>query len=168
MTAGEQSDRRRAERRWCRHARGAIQPFADWPQPRPSNTPGQAVIVEPGWVVVFEARGENLSLPGTGRCLETFELLDDGRERIGSLHARLRCEPLPGKQEAQKVPRGDRFDLGAQPLDRIVVDSCEQPPVAPFFRDGRAREAATQGKAFRFERAERGADCARLNAERRC
>ena len=97
------------------------------------------MIIEPGRVIIFEARGQNLRLPGAGRRLETFELLDDGLERIGSLHARFGCEMLPGEQEAQEIPRGDGLDLGAQPFDRVVVDSREQPAVAPFL--GRCRRA---------------------------
>ena len=50
------------------------------------------------------------------------------RDRVGDL--------LPGEQEAQKIARGDRLDLRAQALDRVVVDAGEQPPVAPFLGVG--------------------------------
>ena len=101
-------------------------------QPRPGDAPGEAVIVEPGRLVVGEARGQDLGLPGAGRRLEAFELPDHRVERVGPLHARIRRDALPGEQEAQEVARGDRLDLGAQALDRVAVDAREQPALAPF------------------------------------
>ena len=65
---------------------------------------------------------------------------------------------LPGEQEAQEVARGDRLDLGAQALDRVVMDAREQPPVAPFVGVAAGREAAAQGEAFDLQRDERGGD----------
>jgi hypothetical protein len=38
------------------------------------------------------------------------------------------------EEEAQETARGDRFDLGAQTLYRVIVNSREQPSLAPFLR----------------------------------
>ena len=51
---------------------------------------------------------------------------------FGALHARLGRDVLPAEQEAQEVARGDRLDLGAQPLDRVAMDARQQAALAPF------------------------------------
>src|SRR5450759_1232675 len=166
MASNDQCNRRRAGRCWRRMALAAIRTFIGWPQPRPSDAPGQALIVEPSRFVVLNAGRQNLGFPSSRWRLETLELLDNCLERLGSFHARVRRHLLPGEQKAEEIARRDRLDLGAQPLDRIVVNSCEQAAVAPFFFcNCRRREAAAQGKAFRFERSERGQDLARLETE---
>ena len=66
-------------------------------------------------------------------------------------------DALPAQQEAQEIARGDRLDLGAQPLDGVAVDARQQPALAPFVRRRSRREAAAQGEAFGLERRERGA-----------
>jgi hypothetical protein len=36
------------------------------------------------------------------------------------------------QQEAHEIGGGDRFDLRAQAVDRVAVDACEKPSIAPF------------------------------------
>ena len=78
--------------------------------------------------------GSRFRLPRAGRRLEAFQQRDRGGNRVRPFQARLLRHALPGEQEAQEVARGDRFDLGAQAADRVVMDAGEQPPIAPFFR----------------------------------
>ena len=103
-----------------------------WTEARPRDPSGEALIVEPARLVFRDARRQDLGLPGAGRRLEAFELRHDHLDGIGPLHARVGRDPLPAKQEAQEIARGDRLDLGAQTLDRVVVDAGEQPALAPF------------------------------------
>ena len=116
MPARQQRDRRGAHRRRPRSRRSAA-PLRG-AQPRPRDAPGEAAVVEPGRLVVGEARGQDLGLPGAGRRLEAFELRDHRVERIGPLHARVRRDVLPVEQEAQEVARGDRLDLARS---RLIV-----------------------------------------------
>ena len=80
----------------------------------------------------------------------------------------IRRHALPGQQEAQEVARRDRLDLGAQALDRVVMNARQQPALAPFVRGGAGREAPAHGEAFGFERRQRGGDRRRREAEGRC
>ena len=136
-----------------------LRPPVARPEPRPGDASGEAEIVEPGRLVAGEARRQDLALPGAGRRLEALELADDDFDRVRPRHARIGGDPLPVEQEAQEVARGDRLDLGAQALDRVVVDAGEQPALAPFVRVRRVRrEPPAQGEAFGFERRERRRD----------
>ena len=73
------------------------------------------------------------------------------------MHAGVGRDALPAEEETQEIARGDRLDLGAQTLDRVVVDTSEQPALAPFIRDRSRREAAAHGEAFGLKRRERAA-----------
>ncbi|MGH8733353.1 MAG: hypothetical protein ACREVB_06695, partial [Burkholderiales bacterium] len=101
-------------------------------QPRPRDPSGEASLVEPARLVSGKPRRQDLGLPGAGRRLESFELRDDGFQRLRSLHPRIVRHPLPGKEETQEVARRERLDLGAQALDRLVVIAGEQPALAPL------------------------------------
>ena len=111
--------------RW--HCRCAV-------EPRPGNTSGEAVVIEPRRLVTGKPRRQDLGFPGAGRRFEAFELPDDCIEGVRSFHARVRRHPLPGEQEAQEVARRDRLDLRAQPLDGVAMNARQQPALAPFFR----------------------------------
>jgi hypothetical protein len=54
---------------------------------------------------------------------------------------------LPAQQEAHEIAGGDRFDLLAQAMQRVMVDAGEQPAFAPFIRRAR-REGSTQHEAL--------------------
>src|SRR5262249_46289062 len=101
-------------------------------KPRPGQMAGEAAVVKPGRFVAGKARGKDFRLPGGGGRPEALKLLHHFVERIRPLHARLFGDPLPGRQEAQKVARGNGLDLRAQPLDSIAVNPGEQAALAPF------------------------------------
>jgi hypothetical protein len=78
-------------------------------------------------------------------------LANQDLDRVRSLHARIWCNALPTEQEAQKVARRDRLDLGAQPTYRVAVDAREQPALAPLLRPDVWGKAATQREALGLE-----------------
>ena len=95
------------------------------------------MTIEPARLILGEACRQDLGLPGDGGSLEALELGHDHFERVRPLHACVGRDPLPAEQETHEVARGDRLDLGAQALDRVVVDTGEQSALAPFLRDRR-------------------------------
>ena len=163
MPAGEQRDRRGAHR--ADAPRAAVRAAGSRGLSRAQATrPGKALVVQPGAFVVGHPRGKDFALPGARRRLEAFELRDRRRQRFRTLPPRLGAHVLPGEQEAQEVARGDGLDLGAQALERVVVNAGEQPPVAPFLAVRAGREATAHGEPFDLQRRERGGDLAGLQA----
>ena len=55
---------------------------------------------------------------------------------------------LPREKKVHEIARCDRFDFGAQAIDRVAMDARKQSPLAPFFFT-RTREAPAQGESFR-------------------
>ena len=90
-----------------------------------------------------------------------------GVEGLRSLDLRIGRHALPLEEEAQEVARGHGLDLGAQPLDRVVMDAGEQATLAPFVARRARREAAAHGEALGFQRRQSRRDLAGLQAERR-
>src|SRR5262245_35480890 len=80
---------------------------------------------------------------------------------------------LPDEEEPHEVGWADRFDLGAQAIQRVAVDAGEESAIAPFRADHRLdawrrrRKASTQHRTFGFERQQRGLGVVLANAERR-
>ena len=74
---------------------------------------------------------------------------------------------LPGEQEAEKVPRGDRLDLRPQPPDRIMMDARQEAPIAPLLIVEAGKETSLENCAVALERRERSRDSAGLKSERR-
>ena len=165
MAAREQRDRGRAHRR--DRALAAVRAAVARAEPRPGDPAGEALVVEPARLVFGKARRQDLGLPGAGRRLEALELGDHDLERVRPLHARVGRDVLPAEQEAEKIARRDRLDLGPQALDRVAVDAGEQPALAPFVGLRLGREPAAQREALDLERRECGRDRARLEPERR-
>ena len=97
---------------------------------------GETPFVEPVRLVVGKTRGQNLALPGARRSLEAFELRHHAVERLRACHPRIGGDVLPGEQKAQEVARRDRLDLGAQPLEGVMVDARQQAALAPFLGIG--------------------------------
>src|SRR5438270_10294893 len=128
----EQHDRCRAHRSGApaglRPARG---------EARPHEAPGEALLIEPGGLVLADARGQDLGLPGARWRLEALELREDRAHRIGTLHAKRGRDALPVEEEAHEVARLGGLDLYAQPLDGVVMAARERPPFAPLTRRGR-------------------------------
>src|ERR1700730_9887194 len=165
MTPRQQRDRRGTDRRGA--ALAAIWPSVARFQPRPCDTSGETLIVKPGRLVINNARRQDLVLPRSGRRLEPFELADDGIDGVRPRHPRIGVNPLPAKEEAQKVARGDRLDFGAEAVDRVAVNPGEQPALAPFVFGRPRREASAQGEAFGLESSETGREVLCLESKRR-
>ena len=164
VTTCQQRDRRGAHRR--RDAVAAVAVAGRWAQSRPGDASREALVVQPGRLVCRDAGRQDFGLPRSGRRFETFEQCDGTWHRIRTLQPRVVGHALPGEQEAQEVARGDRFDLGAQTPDRVVMNAREQTPVAPFVGVGAGGEAAAQGEALDLQRDQRGTDLVRLQSER--
>ena len=73
---------------------------------------------------------------------------------------------LPAEEEAHEIGGADRLDLGAQPVQRVAVDACEQRAVAPFERRLTRREASPQHDAVGLEQQEGRVRIRRRDAER--
>jgi hypothetical protein len=109
------------------------------PRARPDQPPGKAERVQPQRVVLGQARGKDVPLPGGRRRLVALEPLDEPREALRALEDRLGRHVLPVEQEAHEVRRRDGRDLAPQPLERVAMDPRQQPPRAPL--DARPRPA---------------------------
>ncbi len=118
-------------------------------------------IVEPSRLVIAKTGRQDLGLPASGCGFETFELLDDRVQGIGSLHARIGRDTLPVEQKAHEIAHRNGLDFRAQALHGIGVDTRQQPALAPFFHTRLRRKAAAHREALGLERGERGRDIAR-------
>ena len=144
MLALQQRDRRAAQRR-----------AATRRQAPPRHPAAQAELIELLGTVVRHARGQYVVLPPGGGELETLELLDDRGKAFHALHLILAGDVLPVEEEAQEIGRADRLDLRAQLVQRVAVNACQEPSVAPLeLRDAR-REVSAQDAPLRFQRLER-------------
>src|SRR4051812_37874575 len=108
----------------------------------------QTTIIEPASIVVGKSRWQDLAFPGARGSLETFELSHNCIERLWSRHSRVRRYVLPREQKPQEVTRRHRFDLRAQPLERVVMDPRQEPALTPFIGTSARHKAAAHGKAF--------------------
>ena len=166
MSAGKQSDRRSAHRAYS--SRACVERGRDArPQARPGDAARQALVVQPGALVVGHTRGKDFAFPSARRRLETFELRKGRSESFRAFAPRIGAHVLPCEQEAQEIARRDGFYFRAQALQRVAVNAGEQSALAPFFAVRAGREAAAHRKPFGLERCERGGDLAGLQAERR-
>jgi hypothetical protein len=98
----------------------------------PRCAPGDALRIKPGRLILRDAGWKDLCLPCVCR---RFKPLQGGKRRgqcIRSLQSRFLRHLLPCKQESEEISRSDRLDLGAQALDRIMVDAGKQSAVAPL------------------------------------
>src|SRR5579863_967788 len=121
------------------------------------------MLVQPLRLIGRDARRDDLRFPGARRRFVAFEQTEYRRQRIGSLHSRLRQYSLPFAEKPHEIPGLHRFDLGAQALDRVAMNAREQPAFAPLLlglarawraaracRTARAKPAA-HGKALGLE-----------------
>src|SRR5204862_7141201 len=84
----------------------------------------------------------------------------------GTFAARSRREALPLEQEPQKIGSRDGFDFLPKPVERIAMDTREQPALAPFGDRDAAGEPAAQRKSFVLERRESEIDVDDRQAQR--
>ena len=92
----------------------------------------EAQLVEPGGVVVGQARGQQVALPGNGRGLEALQPLDDGAQPLLAAQAGVGRAVLPAQQEAHEVARADGLDLLAQEVEGVAMDARQETAVAEF------------------------------------
>src|SRR5919109_1171095 len=85
------------------------------PGPRGEPTPGhaaaQAELVDLAAVVIGDARGQYLVLPGGRGKLEAFELLDHRHKPFDAPHLVFAGDVLPVEEEAHEVCSADRLYL---------------------------------------------------------
>ncbi|MNJ23809.1 hypothetical protein D3C77_182040 [compost metagenome] len=120
-------------------------------QASPRELAGAAGFIQPSRVVVLDAAGQQVGLPGTCRCGITLELFQHFAERSGALQARGRAQVLPVEQKAHEILQADRLYFPAQALDRVAVDTCQQVPFAPLQVRGAGAEVAAHHIAFGFQ-----------------
>src|SRR3569623_720814 len=135
-----------------------------WLQTQPCEMARAAEAVEHLRVITFDARRQDVGLPGGGGYGVAFQLLQHRRERLAALAARL-AEVLPAQQEAHEVGRTDRFDLAAELLHGVTMNAREQAAFAPLDLLRAAGIAALQYVAFLFERGERKVDLCKRHAQ---
>ena len=63
---------------------------------------------------------------------------------------------LPTEKETHEVRRCDRLDLGAQPGQRVAMNTREQRAIAPLQIRGVGGKASAENDAVRLEQQERG------------
>ena len=143
----QQHDRRAAHRPGA----GRLPPG----QASPDHPTGAAQRIQPGAVVAFEARRQQLAFPGGGRRLIALQLLEHGRHGVRPFATGRRGKPLPVEQEAQEIAALHRLDLPAQTLDRVAMDARQQVPLAPLFLAAARGEAPTQHIALALQRGQR-------------
>ena len=99
---------------------------------------------------------------------ESIEHADDCSQAIETSQSDGRVGVLPIEEEAHELGGAHRFDLGAQPIERVAVNPCQQRAVAPFgagFCSGLFKSAAQHG-ALRFEREHRRFDFVLFDRQR--
>src|SRR4029077_12325456 len=111
----------------------------------------QTECVEPGRIVVVEARRQYGAFPRGGWQLESVQPADDRSQAIDARETMERIHAVPRQQESLKVCRGDRFDFSAEPIQRIAMDARQQATIAPFELVD-AGETTAQNRAVGFER----------------
>ena len=104
------------------------------PTPRPADFAGQAQHVEHLRLVRDHARREDRALPRARRELEPVEHREDLAQAVDSGQPVGGVDVLP-REEAHEVGGAHRFDLRAQPVQRVTVNAREQGAVAPFEGD---------------------------------
>src|SRR5690606_29699782 len=111
---------------------------------------------------------QQMRLPGTGRRLDAVELLEHRGKSFHTARPLLGIHALPAEQEAHVLREGDRPDLRAQPIQRVAMDTGEQPAIAPLEHVALRRAAAVQYTPLRLERELRAFDDAFVEGEQRC
>ena len=57
---------------------------------------------------------------------------DDRAQSFGAGQRVVWIDVLPREQKALELGDGDRRDVGAQAIERVAMNACQQAPVAPF------------------------------------
>ncbi len=140
LFAHEECDRRHAGRNHAPFpSRGVIERGRMRRKPSPADGAGQAELVEPGGIVVGDAPGENLPLPGIGGNFESLQLPQHIQRGAFARHLRCWRDMLPAQQPAHELRRRDRLNLLAQRGDGQPVNPRQQAPLAPFVLVWRGR-----------------------------
>ena len=125
-------------------------------EPFPPDFATEAQLVEHRRVVALDPGWQHVPFPGRRRKLEPVELRNRDPEAFDSHQPVDGRHVLPGEQESHELGGRDRLDVGTQARQRLPVDACEQPPVAPLLaRPGRVKHSS-QDDSFGFQRDQRG------------
>src|SRR4029078_6468666 len=83
------------------------------------------------------------------------ERSDRGPQSVDARELARWIDVLPREQESHEIGRAHWFDLRAEPIERVAMNARKETAIAPLERR-RPSKSASQNRAFRFEREERG------------
>ena len=103
-------------------------------QPCPRDRASQAQHVEHRRLVPLDARGKHIALPRARGRFDAIELRDRLAQPVEAQQTGLGLDVLPDEKESHEIGWTDRRDLGAEAIQRVAMDACEQPSITPFQR----------------------------------
>ena len=98
----------------------------------PAGDAPEAEMVERGTVVVGDAAGEDVALPGAGGNFKALQLAQSFQQSVLAAQGGAGREVLPAQQPMHELGRRYWLNLLAQGGDGEVVDAREQAAVAPL------------------------------------
>ncbi|MND88308.1 hypothetical protein D3C80_803290 [compost metagenome] len=121
-------------RAWQQHQRCAAQGGAGCAggQACPHMFAGATALIQPARAVVADPAGQQIALPGGGRCRIALELAQHFAQRCRTLQVSGRCEVLPVEQKTHEILQADRLDFAPQAFDRVAMDARQQVALAPL------------------------------------
>ncbi len=128
-------------------------------QASPADCSGEAKLIEPLGIVVGDAAGQNLPLPGVGGNFKSLKLAHDFERGALALNLSSRRHMLPAQEPLHELGGGDRLNLLAQSGHGQAMDARQQPPLAPLGVLGVATcKIPAQDCAAGFHAQQRGVD----------
>ncbi len=118
-------------------------------EPRPRNLAGEAEHVQHRRAIIVDARGKHAAFPGRRGKLAAIEDCERFAKSIQAGQPIAKVDVLPFEEEAHEIRRRDRFNFGAEPVDRVAMDAREQRAIAPLQMEvgGRRPEAGAKPAA---------------------
>ena len=117
----------------------------------PTGDAHEAEAVERGTIVVGDAAGEDVALPGTGGDFKALQLAQSFQQSVLAAQTGTGCEMLPTRRPMHELGRRYWLNLLSEGCDREPVNACEQTAVAPLDDTGGAAEMAAKDCAGGFE-----------------
>ena len=124
----------------------------------PTGDAHEAKAVERGAVVVGDAAGEDVALPGAGGDFKALQLAQSFEQSVLAAQGGAGCEVLPAQQPMHELGRRYWLNLLAQGCDGEAVDAREEAAVTPLERSGGAAEMAAKDGSGGFQAQKGGFD----------
>ena len=124
----------------------------------PTGDAHEAEAVERGTVVVGDAAGENVALPGAGGDFKALQLAQSFQQSVLAAQVGAGREMLPAQQPVHELGRRYWLNLLSEGCDREAVNAREQAAVAPLDDAGGAAEMAAEDGSGGFQAQEGGID----------